>query len=219
MFKRNAKGIFVKFSRVKISIYFENFLCNKPFSRKKQNALLDRRCHTEYQLTKAKFLSPLERNQLLKTLEMLEGKDARNVAILRLYDNTGARPSEVLNLRVKDLYPESSSVFIRGLKGSRSREIPIPKSLFKQVQTFAGGKGPEELLFPISLRTMQGIWHLYRPCKKGLRCLRHTFAIRLYEKTKDIRLVQTALGHKSLMNTQVYSEYVYNQQELRRLIL
>ncbi len=173
----------------------------------------------EYQLTKAKFLSPVEREAFLTTLKRNEDSDFRNVTILHLYDNTGARPSEVLNLRVKDLYPESDSVFITGIKGSRSRELPIPKWLFRNVMSLTKGKAPEDPIFDIRLRTMQGIWDLYRPCKKGLRCLRHTFAIRLYEKTKDIRLVQMALGHKSLLNTQIYSEYSYGQTELRKLLL
>jgi integrase/recombinase XerC len=54
---------------------------------------------------------------------------------------------------------------------------------------------------------------------KKLHGLRHTFAIRLYKKTKDIRLVQVALGHRNITNTMVYADYAYSQQELRKLIL
>ncbi|HMN69805.1 MAG TPA: hypothetical protein PKC28_14775 [Bdellovibrionales bacterium] len=43
--------------------------------------------------------------------------------------------------------------------------------------------------------------------------------MRLYKKSKDLRLVQVALGHRNITNTMVYADYVYSQQELRKLIL
>jgi integrase/recombinase XerC len=54
---------------------------------------------------------------------------------------------------------------------------------------------------------------------KKFHSLRHTFAIELYQKTKDLRLVQVALGHRNITNTMIYADYVYSQQELRKLIL
>ncbi|CAM5999402.1 unnamed protein product [Sphagnum balticum] len=39
------------------------------------------------------------------------------------------------------------------------------------------------------------------------------------QKTKDLRLVQVALGHRNITNTMVYADYIYSQQELRKLIL
>lgn len=133
--------------------------------------------------------------------------------------HTGARPSEVLRIRKKDLSREDNVVCIWGIKGSRDREIPLPPKLFDRLYQLAAELQPEDKIFPIALRTYQGIWHQYRPAKKGIKALRHTFAIRLYQKTKDIRLVQRALGHKCLNTTQIYTEYEYNVEELRRLML
>ena len=77
----------------------------------------------------------------------------------------------------------------------------------------------DDLLFPISYSRLIQIWEHYRPTHKKFHSLRHTFAIRLYKKTKDLRLVQVALGHRNITNTMIYADYVYSQQELRKLIL
>ena len=74
-------------------------------------------------------------------------------------------------------------------------------------------------LFPIGYHRLRQIWDWYRPVPKKFHSLRHTFAIRLYRKTKDLRLVQVALGHRNITNTMVYADYVYSQQELKKLIL
>ena len=74
-------------------------------------------------------------------------------------------------------------------------------------------------LFPISYPRLVQIWQHYRPVHKKFHSLRHTFAIELYKKTKDIRLLQMALGHRNIANTMIYADYVYSQTELRRLLL
>ena len=113
-----------------------------------------------------------------------------------------------------DTYEET--VFIRGIKGSNDREIPLPKWLFRELLNLT----PEGVrIFPISYNRLRQIWQLYRPVPKKFHSLRHTFAIRLYRKTKDIRLVQVALGHRNITNTMIYADYVYSQQELKKLIL
>jgi len=77
----------------------------------------------------------------------------------------------------------------------------------------------DQKIFPITYNRYRQIWEMYRPTHKKLHSLRHTFAIELYKKTKDIRLVQFALGHRNITNTMIYADYVYSQQELRKLIL
>ncbi len=171
------------------------------------------------QLTKQKFLSRVEYQKLQDTLKHFNLTDPRNTTLIELSMHTGARPSEILGILAQDLNSESNSVFIKGLKGSRDREIPIPKELFQRVHDFARFLEPDQRIFKLALRTYQHVWHQYRPCKKGVRSLRHTFAIRLYEKTKDVRLVQMALGHKYLNTTQIYVDYIYNQEELKKLLL
>lgn len=170
-------------------------------------------------LNKSKFLSPEEYQILQATINKFAESNPRDTALLAASMHTGARPSEVLAITAKDLDVSTASVFIKGLKGSRDREIPLPMNVFARLSRIARGLNPDDRVFPLALRTYQGIWHQYRPVKKGVKALRHTFAMRLYEKTKDVRLVQMALGHRYLNTTQIYVDYVYNQTELQKLLL
>jgi integrase len=171
-----------------------------------------------YALNKNKYLLEPELSRLEHILDSFKIKDPRNCTILWSLLHTGARAQEILNLRIEDLNTYDESVFIRGLKGSNDREIPVPAWLFKRLNQEVS-RAEDQLIFSISYNRLRQIWDLYRPVHKKLHALRHTFAIRLYQKTKDLRLVQVALGHRNITNTMVYADYVYTQQELRKLIL
>ncbi len=132
--------------------------------------------------------------------------------------HTGARPSEILAVTKQDLHPDTQTVFIYGLKRSRDRDLPLPEWLFKHLTQASAHLNPKDKIFPLALRTLQTAWHKYRPAEKGIKSLRHTFAVRLYQKTKDIKLVQLALGHTTLVNTSIYADFVYSQEEMKRII-
>ena len=171
-----------------------------------------------YSLNKNKYLLPPEVERLHQLMLDHESRDLRNCLMILVAIRTGARAQEVLNLNRADLNTYDESIFIRGLKGSNDREIPIPRDLFLKLHRYS-----ESLtglrLFPITYDRLYQIWGLYRPVPKKFHALRHTFAIQLYQKTKDLRLVQVALGHRNITNTMVYADYVYSQQELKKLIL
>lgn len=161
-----------------------------------------------YQLTRNKFLAPEERFLLERVLTRFPGRDA---TLISLALHTGARANELLKIQPSDLNDQLQTVFIHGSKGSKSREIP----LYPEVYTLAKQYVP----FGIKYRRLDQIWHQYRPVNKNFHSLRHTFAIDLYKRTKDIKLVQICLGHKSITSTQVYADFVYEQHEMRRLII
>lgn len=171
-----------------------------------------------YALNKNKYLLEPEVERLEHILRSFQNKDARNCTLLWTCLYSGARAQEVLNLRNEDLNSYDESIFIRGLKGSNDRELPVPGWLFQRLIQEAA-RTRADLVFPITYNRLRQIWDFYRPVQKKLHSLRHTFAIRLYKKTKDLRLVQVALGHRNITNTMVYADYVYSQQELRKLIL
>lgn len=171
-----------------------------------------------YALNKNKYLLDPEYDRLIHILDSFKDKDARNCTLFWLLLHTGARAQEILNIRVDDLNTFDESVFIRGIKGSNDRELPIPSWLFKRLMNETKNSD-QQILFPITYNRLRQIWEMYRPVHKKLHSLRHTFAIRLYRKTKDLRLVQVALGHRNITNTMVYADYAYSQQELRKLIL
>ena len=171
-----------------------------------------------YALNKTKYLLPPEVERLRRILADYQIEDARNSFVLSVALRTGARAREVLNLQKQDLNSYDQTVFIRGIKGSSDREIPLESRFFEALERFAGTLTTSHL-FPIGYHRLHQIWELYRPVPKKFHSLRHTFAIELYQKTKDLRLVQVALGHRNITNTMIYADYIYSQQELRKLIL
>ena len=171
-----------------------------------------------YALNKNKYLLPPEADRLRLLIGDFLGSDPRNCFMLALALRTGARAQEVLNLQKADLNTYDQSIFIRGIKGSNDREIPLEARFFEMLHRFSEPLTTPRL-FPIGYHRLHQIWELYRPVPKKFHSLRHTFAIELYQKTKDLRLVQVALGHRNITNTMVYADYVYSQTELRKLIL
>lgn len=181
-----------------------------------------------YQLNKNKYLLDHEYDHLVSVLETYLLKNTRDCLLIYLAILTGARASEILNIEYSDINVFDESIYIKGLKNSNDREIPIPNKVFRVLLNFLDiSKKNYELkpdkatkkIFPITYIRFHQIWEFYRPCHKKLHSLRHTFAIRLYKKTKDIRLVQFALGHRNIANTMIYADYVYSQEELKKLIL
>ncbi len=170
---------------------------------------------TRYSLNKSKYLLEDEQTELNRILEKFQDKHLRDTTLIWTALFTGARASELLAVTAADLDPKAHTVYIIGLKGSDSREIPLPAWLFAKVMALAPDVGR---VFPISYPRFHQIWQLYRPCKKNIHALRHSFAINVYRKTKDILLVKTALGHRSLANTMIYADYQYKTNELRKIL-
>lgn len=177
---------------------------------------------SRYALNKNKYLLDPEVERLEHILESLPMAEDRDALMIWLALKTGARASEILALRKVDLNPYDRTIFIRGIKGSNDRELPLAPWLFERLRLFSerelNQKGDSDL-FPIGYHRLRQLWDWYRPVPKKFHALRHTFAIRLYRKTKDLRLVQVALGHRNITNTMIYADYVYSQTELRKLIL
>jgi integrase len=179
---------------------------------------MSRNSSARYALNKNKYLLEPEVERLEHILKSFGDQDPRNCTLIWTLLLTGARAQEVLNLRVEDLNTYDETVFIHGIKGSNDREIPVPPWLFQRLAA-ESARAVDQQLFAISYNRLHQIWDLYRPVHKKLHALRHTFAIRLYKKTRDLRLVQVALGHRNITNTMIYADYIYSQQELRKLIL
>jgi integrase len=167
-----------------------------------------------YQLNAQKYLNQSELEQLTQTLNRSTCRDS---LLLTLALKTGARAQELLNIKASDLNTSDQTVYIIGLKNSNDREIPVETEIFHRLLTLS--KENKGRLFPISYSRLVQIWDFYRPNMKKFHSLRHTFAIELYKRTRDLRLVQVALGHRNIQNTMVYAEYIYSKEELRKVIL
>jgi integrase/recombinase XerC len=131
----------------------------------------------------------------------------RIALMLRLANELGMRRSEVAQVHpendlVRDLV--GWSLIVHG-KGARQRVLPIPADLVAQLQG-----APAGYLFPSPAgRHLSPHWVgtlVSRALADGttMHQLRHLCASEVHEETKDIRLVQTLLGHASLATTQRY---------------
>lgn len=170
-------------------------------------------------LNRTKFLSDDEYDHLETFLRRrLGGVETRDVLLILVAMKTGARAQELLNICRNDFSHKDQTLYIRGIKGSNDREIPIPDWLAIALASYLKHCPAAANIFPIGYFRLRQIWNLYRPVPKTLHCLRHSFAIRTYLKTKDVRLLQVALGHRSILNTMIYVDYAYSTQEMRRIL-
>jgi site-specific recombinase XerD len=168
-------------------------------------------------LTFDKYLTPDELKETRRVLDKYRSSDPLNILALEILLYSGARATEFLGLTGVDLNRSNRSILIRGIKGSTDREIPLPDALFARLLSHSTGVAGS--LFPMSYKTLQRLWHKYRPVRKKLHALRHTYAIQLYRQSKDIIAVKQCLGHKSIANTQIYTEVRYDASEIRALAL
>ncbi len=164
-----------------------------------------------YQLNKDKFLSAQELAAIAAAAEALTTRDR---LLVQLALNTGGRASEILAIRPKDLDPAECSVQLYGLKDSDDRVIPLPERLFSELQNFALDLPSTKPIFDISYRRFEQIWKSIT--EKKLHSARHTFAIELFKRTQNLKVVQVALGHRSIANTMIYADYHYSTSELRK---
>ena len=139
-----------------------------------------------YQITSRKYLSDDEQTALFKTIR---SNDSRDALMIELALITGMRRQELLNATPQDLNDSNRSILVKGIKGSKDREIPLPNDTYRRIKTYLTklslssratevGKYQHQI-FPISVRRLTQIWSQYRPTSKGFHCLRHTFAINL----------------------------------------
>lgn len=163
-----------------------------------------------------KHLSDTERFQLETFLRQRLESDTRNAVMLLVALHSGARANELLDLTWADVNTQSGAVFIRTLKGGKAREIVLPRFILKPLESLKASSPLRP--FDLSYNRLGEIWREYRPCTKPFHSLRHSFAMRAYERTKDIRFVQRALGHKSITNTMVYADHAYSASEFKKLM-
>lgn len=140
--------------------------------------------------------------------------------------STGLRVSEAANLRCGALkigYSESK-IYVREGKGRVSGHVVINGSLKKRLKAFLSWKralskalGEDDYLFvgQRGARTSQAIQQIVKKYLrkvglyekgKSVHALRHSYAVELYSKEKNLRVVQKQLRHVSLQSTLVYAD-------------
>ena len=160
----------------------------------------------------------------------------RNWMIVDLLTCTGLRVSEAANLKCGDLkigYGQSE-VFVQNGKGNVSGTVVIPNGLKVHLRSFLNwkekqgeGVADSDFLFigkkgPMGSQALQFIvkgylkqLNLYQP-GKSVHSLRHSYAVSLYSKEKDLRAVQKQLRHVSIQSTLVYADV--GKEEIARQV-
>lgn len=167
-------------------------------------------------------LNESERKALLSQPSTKAQTGIRDLAIIRLMINAGLRSSELLSLTTKDIDWISGKLTVHHGKGDKDRVVWINEDDLEILRKWRENKPKGELLFAtlkgkqISDRYLRAM--VKRRAKKaGItkdvhpHLLRHTFATDLLKDTKNIRLVQKALGHASLSSTMIYT-HIYDEE-------
>ncbi|MGD8306713.1 MAG: site-specific tyrosine recombinase XerD, partial [Ignavibacteria bacterium] len=147
----------------------------------------------------------------------------RDKALLELLYACGTRVSELINLKVSDLFFNEEVIRVLG-KGSKERIIPIGSSAIKWVEEYLLNSRPllekklksENILF-LNVRgrmlSRMGLWKIVDKYVRLSRIkkevhphtFRHSFATHLLEGGADLRAVQEMLGHADISTTQIYT--------------
>jgi len=187
----------------------------------------------KWTLDRQKFLSESEVKKLRRVIEdksladLQKGRTTwpRFWMTIDLAVSAGLRVSEIANLRVDNLYLNSKEPRIRVTgKGNRTRDVFISRDLMKHLSSFLEWKrtmnepiDKDDFLLmsshgkSYSTRALQyafkvSIKESGLPSYYSIHSLRHSYGTYLYQKTKDLRLVQKQLGHSSIATTTIYSD-------------
>lgn len=160
----------------------------------------------------------LTRDEINKVLKKLDNSKHR--LIVSLIYSSGLRTSEAINLKVKDVDFEKSTLTIRSRKTKVGKHIAFSEGLKDALKEFMSNKTPNSYLFisnqgsnkyPIHTRTVQkefqsALNKANIQKKVTPNDLRHTFATHLLESGADLEYIKSLLGHKSIATTSIYTK-------------
>jgi integrase/recombinase XerD len=168
-------------------------------------------------------LSYDEIESIMNQIDLSKPEGGRNKAILETMYSCGLRVSEVVNLKISQLYLDVGFIRVIG-KGDKERLVPIGSSAVKYINIYKDNirshiqpqKDKEDILF-LSRRgaelTRVMIFLIIKELalKAGIQknisphTFRHSFATHLVEGGADLRAVQQMLGHESITTTEIYT--------------
>lgn len=149
-----------------------------------------------------------DKEKIEKIKRILKENGSRNYLLFLLGINSGLRISDILKLKIKDVY-NKEYIEITEQKTNKYKKFPITQSYKTLLNEFASDKAPEEWLFaskrgtrPIS--RIQAYRIITEACLKaeiavnvGTHTLRKTFGYHFYQQQKDIALLQTIFNHST----------------------
>jgi integrase/recombinase XerD len=167
-------------------------------------------------------LSFREIESIIASIDLSIPEGTRNKAIIETMYSCGLRVSEVVNLKLSQLYLDVGFIRVIG-KGDKERLVPIGSSAIKYITIYLNTRkhvviqrGEEDILF-LNRRgkrlTRVMIFLIIKDLvkKAGINknisphTFRHSFATHLVEGGADLRAVQEMLGHESITTTEIYT--------------
>ena len=167
-------------------------------------------------------LSVEEVDVLEASIDCSKWEGHRNRAIVEVLFSCGLRVSELVNLKLSDLYLQEQYVRVLG-KGSKERLVPISPRAIKELDLWFVDRnlmtikpGEEDYIFlnrrgAHLTRTMILIMIKRQAAEAGIaktispHTLRHSFATALLEGGADLRVIQALLGHENIGTTEIYT--------------
>ena len=167
-------------------------------------------------------LAEEEIDQIINAIDLSKPEGERNRAMLETLYGCGLRVSELINLKISDLFFEEGFIKVTG-KGDKQRFVPIVDATKKYINIYRTEirthvpiqKGHEDTLF-LNRRgkqlTRAMVFTIIKQLaeKIGLKksisphTFRHSFATHLLQNNADLRSIQLMLGHESITTTEIY---------------
>ena len=167
-------------------------------------------------------LSVEEIDMLKSVIDLSRPDGARNKAIIEVLYSCGLRVSELITLKISNIYAEEGFIQVFG-KGSKQRLVPISDTALHEISLYMLDRnswvikpGEEDFLF-LNQRgshlSRQAVFDLIKKCALEAEIkvvisphtLRHSFATHLLEGGADLRVIQELLGHESILTTEIYT--------------
>ena len=167
-------------------------------------------------------LSLQEIDAMLASIDLSTDEGHRNKAMIEMLYACGLRVSELISLRLSDLFFDEDFIRVMG-KGSKQRLVPIEAYTQKQVKQYIDNqrrqlkiaKGHEDFVF-LNRRgkqlTRAMIFTIVRQVAENIglqktispHTFRHSFATHLLENGANLRAIQMMLGHENITTTEIY---------------
>ena len=168
------------------------------------------------------ILSIEEIDALIQAIDYSVPEGIRNRAIIETLYSCGLRVSELVELKLSDIFWQEEFIKVVG-KGNKERLIPISRTALKEIKNYLTErinlpikKGSEDIVF-LNRRgnklTRQMIFIIINKLADeigldkqiGPHTFRHSFATHLLEGGANLRVIQEMLGHESILTTEIYT--------------
>lgn len=166
--------------------------------------------------TRQRVVERLSREEERRLIQAAYRDKSGHGLLIKTLFQTGARVSEFINLRARDLFFEEAMILIHKAKGGKSRYVPFLPDLAQELRTHLGERESGHLFesnrhLPYSARRVQQIVKAVAEKAKinkrvSPHLLRHSVATTLLEHGMPIEQIQKFLGHTKLETTPVYAE-------------